>query len=93
MSPGMRPEPGEHDGKSKWKLPPLLHFLGVHLVLGAAIGVAAVSIALIVNLAGLHDLLVEADDPVVPMVLLYSFSVINFSSVSMGIGIMTLPSE
>jgi hypothetical protein len=89
----MKPDHGEQDGKSKRKLPPLLHFLGVHLVLGAAIGIAAVSIALLFNLAGLHDLLIEADDPVVPMVLLYSFSVINFSSVSMGIGIMTLPSE
>jgi len=89
----MKPDLGEHDGKPGWKLPPLLHFLGVHLVLGAAIGVAAVSLAVLFNLAGLHDLLVEADDPVVPMVLLYSFAVINFSSVSMGIGIMTLPTE
>lgn len=89
----MRPDLDEHDEKSRWRLPPLLHFLGVHLVFGAAIGVAAVSLAVLFNLAGLHDLLVEAEDPVVPLVLLYSFSVINFSSVSMGIGIMTLPAE
>jgi hypothetical protein len=89
----MRPDLGENDEKPRWRLPPLLHFLGVHLVLGAAIGVAAVSLAVLCNLAGLHDLLVEADDPVIPLVLLYSFCVINFSSVSMGIGIMTLPSE
>jgi hypothetical protein len=89
----MRPDQGEHDKGPKWQLPPLLHFLAMHLVLGAAIGVAAVSLAVLFNLAGLHDLLVEAEDPVVPMVLLYSFSVINCSSVSMGVGIMTLPSE
>ncbi len=87
----MRPDLG--DREPRWKLPPLLRFLGLHLVLGAAIGVAAVSLAVLSNLAGLHDLLVEAEDPVVPMVLLYSFAVINFSSVSMGIGIMTLPAE
>ena len=87
----MRPDQGEHDKGPKWQLPPLLHFLGMHLVLGAAIGIAAVSLAVLCNLAGLHDLLVEAQDPVVPMVLLYSFAMINFASVSMGIGIMTLP--
>jgi hypothetical protein len=66
----MRPDLGENDEKPRWRLPPLLHFLGVHLVLGAAIGVAAVSLAVLCNLAGLHDLLVEADDPVIPLVLL-----------------------
>lgn len=89
----MRPDLGKHGEKPRWRLPPLLHFLGVHLVLGAAIGIAAVSLAVLFNLAGLHDLLVEAEDPVVPLVLLYSFSVINFASVSMGIGIMTLPAK
>lgn len=74
-------------------LPPLLRFLGLHLALGAAIGVAVVSLILLSNLAGLKRLIVDAQDPFVPLLLLYSFNVITFSSVTMGIGIMTLPLE
>ncbi len=72
-------------------LPPLVHFLGVHLVLGAAIGVGFVSAMLLLNMAGLKDLMNEADDPVIPLVMLYAFNVITFSGVSMGIAIMTMP--
>ena len=72
---------------------PLLRFLGMHLALGAAVGVAVVSLAVLFNLAGLRDLLLETEDPVVPVVLLYSFNVITFANVSMGIGIMTLRAD
>jgi hypothetical protein len=82
----------EHE-TSLWERSPLLRFLGMHLILGAAIGVAFVSLAILLNLAGLRDLLIEADDPVVPLVLLYSFNVITFANVTMGIGIMILPSD
>lgn len=75
------------------RLPPLLRFLGLHLALGAAIGIAVVSLILLSNLAGLKRLIVDAQDPFVPLLLLYSFNVITFSSVTMGIGIMTLPLE
>lgn len=75
------------------RVPPLLRFLGLHLALGAAIGIAVVSLILLSNLAGLKRLIVEAQDPFVPLLLLYSFNVITFSSVTMGIGIMTLPLE
>ena len=73
------------------RLPPLLHFLGLHLVLGAAIGVGFVSVMVLLNMAGLKDLIAEADDPVLPLLLFYVFNVLTFSSVSMGIAIMTLP--
>lgn len=72
-------------------LPPLLRFLGLHLVLGAAIGVAIVSLAILFDLAGLRQLLLTSKDATVPLVLLYAFNVITFSSVTMGIGIMTMP--
>jgi len=75
------------------RLPPLLHFLGLHLVLGAAIGIAFVSVMVLLNVAGLKDLITEADDPVLPLLLLYGFNVLTFSSVSMGIAIMTLPAD
>jgi len=75
------------------RLPPLLHLLGTHLVLGAALGVAVVSMMVFFNLAGLKELITETEDPVVPLVLLYAFNVLTFSSVSMGIAIMTMPAD
>jgi hypothetical protein len=75
------------------RLPPLLHFLGLHLVLGAAIGVAVVSVMVLLDVAGLKQLLIEADDPVLPLALLYGFNVLTFSSAAMGIAIMTLPAD
>jgi hypothetical protein len=75
------------------RMPPLLRFLGLHLALGAAIGVAVVSLILMTNLAGLKKLIVEAQDPFIPLMLLYAFNIITFSSVTMGIGIMTMPLE
>jgi hypothetical protein len=92
MSPRMKSDFGEQGGK-RWRLPPILRFLGLHLVLGAAIGVAVVSVMVLLNLAHLHDLLTGADDPVLPLLLLYGFNVLTFSSVAMGIAIMTLPAK
>jgi hypothetical protein len=92
MSPRMKSDLGERGGKW-WQLPPHLVFLGLHLVLGAAIGVAVVSVMVLLNLAHLHDLLIGADDPVLPLLLLYGFNVLTFSSVAMGIAIMTLPAK
>jgi hypothetical protein len=88
----MTPRHCEPQGPRR-RLPPLLHLLGLHLVLGAAIGVAVVSLMVFFNLAGLKELLTEADDPVVPLVLLYAFNMLTFSSVSMGIAIMTMPAD
>jgi hypothetical protein len=85
----------EHEphGTGSQRIPPLLRFLGLHLALGAAIGVAVVSVILLSNLAGLKRLIVEAQNPFVPLLLLYTFNIITFSSVTMGIGIMTMPLE
>ncbi len=75
------------------RLPSHLQFLGLHLALGAAVGVAVVSLMVLVNFAGLKDLLREADDPVLPLALLYGFNMLTFSSVAMGIAIMTQPAD
>lgn len=85
MSEHQQPERPAHG------LPPLLRFLGLHLVLGSAIGIAVASLLILLNVAGLRGLLIETREPFVPLLLLYSFNVITFSSVTMGIGIMIMP--
>lgn len=68
--------------------PPLVRFLGVHLVFGAALAVVFVSLIVLFNVAGLKDLLHEVDDPVLPLGALYVLHILTFSSVSMGAAIM-----
>lgn len=88
--------PDDYDqqrARSRRGLPPFLRFLGLHLALGAAIGVAFVSLMVLVNLAGLRDLLSEVEDPVLPLLLLYAFNIITFSNAAMGIAIMSLREE
>lgn len=75
----------------KRRLPYLLEFLGLHLLLGSAIGVAFVSLVLLANTLGLKDLIATSSEPLLPLLLLYFFNVLTFASVTMGIGIMRLP--
>jgi len=72
-------------------MPTLIRFLGLHMAKGVAIGVIVASLMIMSNLAGLKDLLVEAQEPFVAIFLLYAFNALTFGSVSMGIGVMTLP--
>lgn len=69
-------------------LPPLVRFLGVHLIFGAAVAVAFVSLIVLFNVAGLKDLLHEVDDPVLPLGALYVLHILTFSSVAMGVAVM-----
>lgn len=79
--------------QQRWKVPPLLQFLGLHLILGVAIGTAFVSLIVLFNLGGLKDLLITAEDPILPLALLYIFNVFTFSSVSMGIAVMMMRTD
>lgn len=78
---------------ARWRVPPLLHFLGLHLILGAAIGTLFVSIVVLLNFGGLKDLLNESDSPMLPLLLLYGFNVLTFSGVTMGVAIMMTPTD
>ena len=61
------------------------------MLLGTAIGVAFVSLFLLANTLGLKDLIATSSEPLLPLLLLYFFNMLTFSSVTMGIGIMRLP--
>jgi hypothetical protein len=85
------PPPGSPGPSGSFQMPTLIRFLGLHLATGLAIGVIVASLMIMSNLAGLKDLLDEAQDPFVAIFLLYAFNALTFGSVAMGIGIMTLP--
>ena len=90
-SPLHDPASSRASRSSKTPIPKLLRFLGLHLATGVAIGVIVASLMIWSNLSGLKDLLVEAKDPFIAIFLLYAFNALTFGSVSMGIGVMTLP--
>lgn len=71
--------------------PPLIDLLVRSTLLGGAIGVAFVSLFLLMNIAGLRDLISQASEPYLALALLYLFNVFTFSSVTIGAAIMRLP--
>ena len=73
------------------KVPLLLRFLGLHLILGASVGVAFASIVIMSNVSGLQTLIAGSSSPNLVLVLLYTMNALTFASISMGIGVMTLP--
>ncbi len=73
------------------RVPHLIRFLGLHMAVGLAIGVIIASAMIISNLAGLKDLLIEASEPFVAILLLYAFNALTFASVAMGVAVMTMP--
>jgi len=89
---GQRNAPSGRSAQSGgFKTPTLIRFLGLHLATGLAIGVIVASLMIWSNLAGLKDLLVQEEHPFVAIFLLYAFNALTFGSVSMGVGVMTLP--
>lgn len=72
-------------------MPMLLFFLAVHCGIGVAAGVAFAALVVLLNVAGLKDLLAGSSDPVTPMFMLYAFCALTFGSLNMGVAIWTLP--
>jgi len=68
-----------------------LGFIVVGLVLLFAIGVIVASMMIMSNLAGLKELLIEAREPFVAVLLLYAFNALTFGSVAVGVAVMTMP--
>ena len=83
----------QRNGEEPGRLPPLIRFLGLHLILGAAVGVAFVSLLVLMNFAGLKELIADTENPYVALLLIYSFNVVTFGSVTMGVGIMIMPHD
>ncbi|MEQ1714492.1 MAG: hypothetical protein ABL907_00675 [Hyphomicrobium sp.] len=74
------------------RLPRLITFLGLHMALGMAAGVAFSALVLMANVSGLRDLIANSSEPYLVLALLYAMNALTFSSAAMGIAVMTLPS-
>lgn len=72
---------------------PLFRLLAINGAVGVLVSLLVFAGLLISNAAGLRDLIANADDPVVPVVLLGFGLIITLGSAVMGTAIMSLPSD
>lgn len=75
------------------RLPRLLRFLGLHMALGIAIGVAFAAMVVLSNVSGIKDLIAASEEPYLVLTLLLVMNALTFASLAMGIAVMTLPFE
>lgn len=72
---------------------PLFRLLAINGAVGVLVSLLVFAGLLISNAAGLRDLIANADDPVVPVVLLGFGLIITLGSAVIGSAIMMLPSD
>ena len=72
---------------------PLFRLLAINGAVGVLVSLLVFAGLLISNVAGLRDLIANAEDPVVPVVLLGFGLIITLGSAVMGTAIMSLPSD
>lgn len=72
---------------------PLFRLLAINGVIGFVVSMLAFGGLLVSNAAGLRDLIANAEDPVVPLVLLAFGLLITLGSAVMGTAIMSLSSD
>lgn len=73
------------------RTPRLLRHLALHLVLGAAFGVAFTAFLVGANVTSLGDLIEGSGSPLLAKTMLCAANVLTFGSLAMGISVMTLP--
>ena len=72
---------------------PLLRLLAINGAVGVCVSLLVLAGLLVSNAAGLRDLIANADDPVVPVVLLGFGLAITLGSAVIGSAIMSLPAD
>ena len=73
-------------------VPLLLVFLGLHGVMGAAIGIAFAAVMILLDVGGLRGLLNASPAPALPMAMLYFACALTFAGAKMAAAVMSLPS-
>lgn len=72
------------------RLPRLIEYLAIYLGIGVSTGVALSSLMLWSDVMGLKGLIVDASNPVLPLLLFYLMNALTYGSFAMGIGIMRI---
>lgn len=85
-----KPDPQSSSAQPE-RVPRLLWFLGLNLVIGAAIGVAFASVVVLLNTGGIKDLIAGSREPFFALFLLYAMNALTFASLAMGVAVMRLP--
>lgn len=72
---------------------PLVRLLAINWLIGFATTVLVVVGLLLTNAVGLRDLILNSENPVVPLALLFFGLLITICSVAMGAAVMSLPRD
>ncbi len=81
---------GSSSPEEPGRLPRIVRLLAYHGAVGVGLGVAFAMLLLLTNPAGLTDLIMESDQPWLPIVMLSAGCALTFGSASMGAAIMTI---
>lgn len=76
--------------KGLWKNP-LIRLLAINWLIGFAATVLICVGLLLTNAVGLRDLIMDSENPIIPLALLFFGLLITLCSVAMGIAVWTIP--
>lgn len=78
-------------GQHGWtRLPRIVRLLAVHCAIGVALGLAFAMLLLVTNPVGLRDIIMESEQPWLPIAMLSVGCALTFGGASMASAIMTL---
>lgn len=72
---------------------PLVRLLAINWLIGFATTVLVVVGLLLTNAVGLRDLIMNSENPIIPLALLFFGLLITICSVAMGAAVMSLPRD
>lgn len=72
---------------------PLVRLLAINWLIGFATTVLVVVGLLLTNAVGLRDLILNSENPIIPLALLFFGLLITICSVAMGAAVMSLPRD
>lgn len=76
--------------KGRHRLPRIVRLLAVHCAIGVSLGLAFAMLLLVTNPVGLRDIILESEQPWLPIFMLSFGCAITFGGATMASAIMTL---
>lgn len=87
------PERRQAKGLKGFARDPLMRLLAIHWLIGLVATIIIFVGLIVTNAAGLQDLIMGSDEPLVPLALLFFGLLITICSVAMGMAIMMVPKD